>query len=86
MKIAGADPTFTVAICSTPSQRRFPEWEFAVQLFTEEEAGRFRSTTWTQPSSFRRVGTPVGDRAMVLDRWPDNFFAETSKSHTVLQT
>ena len=58
----------------------FPEWELAVQLFTEEEADAFPfdhlDPTKIVPESL--VPLKVIGR-MVLDRWPDNFFAETEQ-------
>ena len=56
----------------------FPAWTLAVQLFTEEEAEAFPfdhlDPTKIIPESL--VPLQVVGR-MVLDRWPDNFFAET---------
>ncbi len=58
----------------------FPEWEFAVQLFTQEEADRFPfdhlDATKLIPEEL--VPLRVIGR-MVLDRWPNNFFAETAQ-------
>ena len=58
----------------------FPEWEFAVQLFTQEQADRFPfdhlDATKLIPEEL--VPLRVIGR-MVLDRWPDNFFAETEQ-------
>ncbi|MGJ4802431.1 catalase [Luteimonas sp. SDU82] len=58
----------------------YPEWELAVQLFTEEEADAFDfdhlDPTKIVPESL--VPLQVIGR-MVLDRWPDNFFAETEQ-------
>ena len=58
----------------------YPEWELAVQLFTEEEADAFDfdhlDPTKIVPESL--VPLQVVGR-MVLDRWPDNFFAETEQ-------
>jgi catalase len=58
----------------------FPEWELAVQLFTEEEAEAFPfdhlDSTKIIPESLVPL-TVIG--RMVLDRWPDNFFAETEQ-------
>ena len=62
------------------SRGDFPEWELAVQLFTEEEAEQFPfdhlDPTKIVPESL--VPLQVIGR-MVLDRWPDNFFAETEQ-------
>ena len=58
----------------------FPEWDFAVQLFTEAEADKFPfdhlDPTKLIPEEL--VPLQVVGR-MVLDRWPDNFFAETEQ-------
>ena len=58
----------------------FPEWEFAVQLFTEADAQAFPfdhlDATKLIPEEL--VPLRVIGR-MVLDRWPDNFFAETEQ-------
>jgi catalase len=58
----------------------FPEWDLAVQLFTEEEADDFPfdhlDPTKLVPEEL--VPLQVIGR-MRLDRWPDNFFAETEQ-------
>ena len=58
----------------------FPEWQFAVQLFTQAEADAFPfdhlDPTKLVPEEL--VPLQVVGR-MVLDRWPDNFFAETEQ-------
>lgn len=58
----------------------FPEWEFAVQLFTQEQADGFPfdhlDPTKLIPEELVPL-TVIG--RMVLDRWPDNFFAETEQ-------
>jgi catalase len=58
----------------------FPEWEFAVQLFTQKEADKFPfdhlDPTKLIPEEL--VPLKVIGR-MVLNRWPDNFFAETEQ-------
>ena len=62
------------------SAGNFPEWEFAVQLFTQEEAEKFPfdhlDPTKLVPEEL--VPLQVVGR-MVLNRWPDNFFAETEQ-------
>ena len=59
---------------------RFPEWDLAVQLFTEDEAAAFPfdhlDPTKLVPEELVPL-TVVG--RMVLDRMPDNFFAETEQ-------
>jgi len=58
----------------------FPEWELAVQLFTQEQAAKFPfdhlDPTKLIPEEL--VPLKVIGR-MVLDRWPDSFFAETEQ-------
>lgn len=80
-KLQGADNDFHRRDLFEAIQRGdFPEWELAVQLFTEEEADRFPfdhlDPTKIVPESL--VPLQVIGR-MVLDRWPDNFFAETEQ-------
>ncbi|MEP6874360.1 MAG: catalase, partial [Burkholderiales bacterium] len=62
------------------SAGNFPEWELAVQLFTQDEADAFPfdhlDPTKLIPEEL--VPLQVVGR-MVLDRWPDNFFAETEQ-------
>ncbi|TXK64344.1 catalase [Alkalisalibacterium limincola] len=59
---------------------QYPEWELGVQLFTEEEADEFDfdhlDPTKLIPEEVVPL-TMIG--RMVLDRWPDNFFAETEQ-------
>lgn len=81
VKIAGADPDFHRRdMFEAIEAGNFPEWEFAVQLFTQEEADKFPfdhlDATKLIPEELlplRVVGR------MVLDRWPSNFFAETEQ-------
>ena len=62
------------------SAGQFPEWTLAVQLFTQEQAEQFPfdhlDATKLVPEEL--VPPRVVGR-MVLDRWPDNFFAETEQ-------
>ncbi len=81
VKICGADPDFHRRdMFEAIAAGNFPEWEFAVQLFTQEEADRFPfdhlDATKLIPEEL--VPLKVIGR-MVLDRWPDNFFAETEQ-------
>ncbi|ACU89284.1 catalase [Desulfomicrobium baculatum] len=81
VKIAGADPDFHRRdMFEAIAAGSFPEWEFAVQLFTQEEADTFPfdhlDPTKLIPEEL--VPLKVIGR-MVLDRWPDNFFAETEQ-------
>jgi catalase len=81
IKIAGADPDFHRRdMFEAITAGNFPEWEFAVQLFTQAEADKFPfdhlDATKLIPEEL--VPLKVIGR-MVLDRWPDNFFAETEQ-------
>ncbi|MFZ6875992.1 catalase [Undibacterium sp. Di27W] len=81
VKIAGADPDFHRRdFFEAITTGDFPEWELAVQLFTQEEADAFPfdhlDATKLIPEELVPL-TVIG--RMVLDRWPDNFFAETEQ-------
>ncbi|MHB8454842.1 MAG: catalase [Acidiferrobacterales bacterium] len=81
VKISGADQDFHRRdMFEAIKAGNFPEWEFAVQLFTQEEADKFPfdhlDATKLIPEEL--VPLQVIGR-MVLDRWPNNFFAETEQ-------
>jgi catalase len=81
VKICGADQDFHRRdMFEAIAAGHFAEWEFAVQLFTQEEADRFPfdhlDATKLIPEEL--VPLKVIGR-MVLDRWPNNFFAETEQ-------
>jgi catalase len=81
VKIAGADPDFHRRdMFEAIAADKYPEWEFAVQLFTQEEADSFPfdhlDATKLIPEEL--VPLKVIGR-MVLNRWPNNFFAETEQ-------
>ncbi|MBT9518827.1 MAG: catalase [Methyloversatilis discipulorum] len=81
VKIAGADPDYHRRdLFEAISNGDFPEWELAVQLFTAEQAADFPfdhlDATKLIPEEW--VPLQVIGR-LVLDRWPDNFFAETEQ-------
>ncbi len=81
VKISGADQDFHRRdMFDAITSGNFPEWEFAVQLFTQEEADTFPfdhlDPTKLIPEEL--VPLQVIGR-MVLDRWPNNFFAETEQ-------
>ncbi len=81
VKIAGADQDFHRRdMFEAIAAGNFPEWEFAVQLFTQEEADRlpFDHLDATKLIPEELVPLKVIGR-MVLDRWPSNFFAETEQ-------
>jgi len=81
VKISGADPDFHRRdLWEAIESGEFPEWELGLQIFTEEQADGFSfdvlDSTKIVPEELVPV-TPVG--RMVLDRNPDNFFAETEQ-------
>ncbi len=81
VKIAGADPDFHRRdLFEAISAGNFPAWDLAVQLFTEEEAEKFPFDHLDSTKLIPEELVPlqvIGK--MVLDRWPDNFFAETEQ-------
>lgn len=81
VKISGADPDFHRRdLWEAIEAGAHPEWELGVQVFTEEEAEKFSfdvlDATKLVPEELVPV-TPVG--RLVLNRNPDNFFAETEQ-------
>jgi catalase len=81
VKLAGADPDFHRRdLWEAIEAGAFPEWEFGMQIFTERQAETFSfdvlDPTKLIPEELVPV-TPVG--RMVLNRNPDNFFAETEQ-------
>jgi catalase len=81
VKICGADPDFHRRdLWEAIEAGAFPEWELSFQLFSEEQAERFSfdvlDATKLIPEELVPL-TPVGK--MVLNRNPDNFFAETEQ-------
>jgi len=81
LKISGADPDFHRRdLWDAITQGDFPEWELGLQVFDEEFADRFAfdvlDATKIIPEEevpVRRVGR------LVLDRMPENFFADTEQ-------
>ena len=81
VKISGADPDFHRRdLWEAIEAGEYPEWELSFQIFTEEQAERFSfdilDPTKIIPEELVPL-TPVG--RMVLNRNPDNFFAETEQ-------
>ncbi len=81
VKISGADPDYHRRdLWERIETGAFPEWELGVQVFTEEQAESFSfdilDATKIIPEELVPV-TPLG--RMVLNRNPDNFFAETEQ-------
>jgi catalase len=81
VKIAGADPDYHRRDLFEAIERGdFPQWELGVQLFTQEQADALPfdhlDATKLIPEEVipvQRIGT------LTLNRWPDNFFAETEQ-------
>jgi catalase len=81
VKLAGADPDFHRRdLFEAIAAGAFPEWELAVQLFTEEEAEAFPFDHLDPTKLIPEELVPLRVIGrMVLNRWPDNFFAETEQ-------
>ncbi len=82
LKISGADPDFHRRdLWDSIEMGAFPEWELGAQMFTEAQADTFSfdvlDATKIIPEELVPV-TPIG--RMVLDKNPDNFFAETEQA------
>jgi catalase len=81
VKISGADPDFHRRdLWEAIESGAYPEYELGFQMFTEEQAEKFSfdvlDPTKLVPEELVPV-VPVG--RMVLNRNPDNFFAETEQ-------
>jgi catalase len=81
VKINGADPDFHRRdLWDAIKSGNFPEWELCVQLFDEKFADEFEfdvlDPTKLIPEEVLPV-KPIG--RLVLNRMPDNFFAETEQ-------
>ena len=81
VKISGADPDYHRRdLWERIESGVYPEYELGVQIFTEEQAERFSfdilDATKIVPEELVPL-QPVG--RMVLNRNPDNFFAETEQ-------
>jgi catalase len=80
-KINGADPDFHRRDLFQAIERgEFPEFELSIQVISEAEANELPfdilDATKLIPEEMVPL-VPIGK--MVLDRWPDNFFAETEQ-------
>jgi catalase len=81
VKLAGADPDFHRRdLFEAIEAGHYPAWDLAVQLFSEKDADKFPfdhlDATKLIPEEM--VPLQVIGR-MTLNRWPDNFFAETEQ-------
>lgn len=81
VKINGADPDFHRRdLWQAIQSGNFPEWELQVQLFDQEFADSFDFDV-LDPTKIipEEVLAPQPIGRLVLDRMPDNFFAETEQ-------
>ncbi|MGO2506521.1 MAG: catalase [Psychrobacter alimentarius] len=81
VKISGADPDYHRRdLFESIDNEMYPEWEFGVQLFTEEEADNFPFDHLDATKLIPEELVPVKIIGkMVLNRNVDNFFAETEQ-------
>ena len=82
VKIAGADPDFQRRdLFERIGRGDFPEWELGVQLFDEAFANAQPYDVLDATKIIPEEVLPVRIVGkMVLDRYPDNFFAETEQA------
>lgn len=82
VKIAGADPDFQRRdLFERIDRGDFPTWELGVQLFDEEFANSLPYDVLDATKIIPEEVLPVRIVGrMVLDRYPDNFFAETEQA------
>jgi catalase len=82
VKIAGADPDYHRRdLYEAIDQGDFPEWEFGVQLFSQEQADALPFDILDATKLVPEEDHPIRVIGrMVLDRNPDNFFAETEQA------
>jgi catalase len=81
VKINGADPDFHRRDLWTAIKTgNFPEWELRLQLFDQKFADSFEFDV-LDPTKLipEEILPPVPVGRLVLDRMPDNFFAETEQ-------
>ncbi|RTL92326.1 catalase [Ancylobacter aquaticus] len=81
VKINGADPDFHRRdLWEAIQSGDFPEWELCVQLFDQDFADSFDFDV-LDPTKLipEEIIKPVPVGRLVLDRMPDNFFAETEQ-------
>ena len=81
VKISGADPDYHRRdLWERIESGAYPEWELGLQVFTEEQAEKFSFDILDATKIIPEELVPVRIVGrMVLDRNPDNFFAETEQ-------
>jgi catalase len=81
VKINGADPDFHRRdLWAAIQSGNYPEWELQVQMFNQEFADQFDFDV-LDPTKLipEELLPPIPIGRLVLDRMPDNFFAETEQ-------
>jgi catalase len=88
VKISGADPDYHRRDLYDAIQAGdFPQWDLGVQIFDEEWAAKQPYDVLDATKLIPEEEIPVRIIGrMVLDRYPDNFFAETDKLLSCRQT
>ncbi|HYP85500.1 catalase [Variovorax sp.] len=81
VKISGADPDFHRRdLWEAIDAGEYPEWELGLQVFTQEQADQFSFDILDASKIVPEELVPIRIVGrMVLDRNPDNFFAETEQ-------
>jgi catalase len=81
VKIMGADPDFHRRdLWEAIESGNYPEWELGIQTFTEQQAEKFSFDVLDATKLIPEELVPVkAVGRMVLNRNPDNFFAETEQ-------
>lgn len=81
VKINGADPDFHRRdLWQAIQSGNFPEWELRVQLFDQDFADSFDFDILDSTKIIpEEILEPIPVGRLVLDRMPDNFFAETEQ-------
>ncbi len=81
VKISGADPDFHRRdLWEAIDAGEYPEWELGLQIFTEEQAEQFSFDILDATKLIPEELVPVQIVGrLVLNRNPDNFFAETEQ-------
>ena len=82
VKIAGADPDFHRRdLFEAIDRGEFPEWELGIQAFDQDFADKLPFDVLDATKIIPEELLPVKMIGrMVLDRYPDNFFAETEQA------
>ena len=79
LKISGADPDYHRRnLDDASAQGNFPAWNFGIRVFDDKWADKQDHDVLNATKLIPKEEVPVQiNGCMVLDRNPDNFFAET---------